>query len=179
MLRYAITPATLNFNNIDSYFYQLEALGANMVLYRDKTNPNYAKDALTFANAFKKSNIEKLFIHQNISLAKALGANGVHLNSSQIPLVKEAKDKGLLVIVSTHNLKEAKLSQDLGANFITLSPLFKSPNKGEPLGIDRFKEIVENLNIPVIALGGIVDEKSIELALESGASGFASIRYFA
>jgi len=62
---------------------------------------------------------------------------------------------------------------------ITFSPIFTTPNKGEPKGIEVLREVISSLEIAVIALGGIVEQEQIKLCEEAGAFGFASIRYFA
>ncbi|MGD9969385.1 MAG: thiamine phosphate synthase [Sulfuricurvum sp.] len=61
---------------------------------------------------------------------------------------------------------------------ITYSPVFASPGKGEPKGLEDLKELVATINIPVFALGGIVTEEQIRAVETAGAYGFASIRYF-
>ena len=61
---------------------------------------------------------------------------------------------------------------------ITLSPVFHSPKKGEPLGIDRFDELIGDTDMKVFALGGIIDDTQIDKLQNSKAAGFASIRYF-
>jgi len=61
---------------------------------------------------------------------------------------------------------------------ISFSPIFKTPNKGEPKGLESLNEVVSSVFIPVIALGGILSEEQIVLCQGSGAKGFASIRYF-
>lgn len=64
-------------------------------------------------------------------------------------------------------------------NAITYSPIYKSPNKGEPKGIDNLKQVVniyEDVNI--IALGGIINDEQVSQIKKAKAFGFASIRYF-
>jgi len=91
---------------------------------------------------------------------------------------KKARDKGLYVVVSTHDATEALEAQKAGAHAITFSPIFDSPNKGKALGLEKLKEIIAILDIDVFALGGIVTQKQVRLCQEAGAAGFASIRYF-
>ena len=93
--------------------------------------------------------------------------------------IEKAKALGLFVVVSTHNLKEALKAQNLGADMITFSPLFATPNKGEPKGIKELNRVALKLSIPLIALGGIISERQLLLCQESRAEGFASIRWFA
>jgi len=84
----------------------------------------------------------------------------------------------LYVIISTHTHEEALKAQTLGADAITYSPIFPSPNKGEPKGLEDLKEIVDKIEIPIFALGGITTEEQVNTVLATGAYGFASIRYF-
>jgi len=70
------------------------------------------------------------------------------------------------------------MAKQSGADAITYSPVFDSPGKGEPKGLEDLKELVAKINIPVFALGGILSEDQIHQVAECGAYGFASIRYF-
>jgi thiamine-phosphate pyrophosphorylase len=92
--------------------------------------------------------------------------------------LERAKSLGLFCIVSSHSISEASGFAERGADTVTLSPIFSSPGKGEPLGVETLEEAVKVLPIAVIALGGIVDGTTLETVRRSGAAGFASIRYF-
>jgi thiamine-phosphate pyrophosphorylase len=151
---------------------------ADMVLYRDKRIKSYPKFAKRFVIEAKKFNFDKVLIHQDIDLACFLKADGIHLTSSQIEAIPKAKFFNLFTIVSTHSLSEVKEAERLGADMITFSPIYETPNKGKPKGVDALREIVLRVKIPVIALGGILTDKQIEECRIAGAKGFASIRYF-
>lgn len=181
MIAYAITDAsTLNFNTLEQ---DLERFSqhASMIVYRDTKNPNYAKYARLFMASIDTNEkvFEKVFLHTDYLLAKELNADGVHLKSTQFSNIKKAKALGLFVMVSTHKLEEALEAETLGADMITLSPIFNTPNKGLPMGIDMLKNIVCQVQIPVIGLGGILTKDQIDRCENAGAKGFASIRYFA
>ncbi len=178
MISYAITdPSTLNFKNLSSDLKKFSQK-ANIILYRDKNNINYSSNAKLFVTEARKYNFDKIILHQSIDLACLYRADGVHLTSSQLNLVEKAKFFKLFTIVSTHTLSEVKEAERLGADMITFSPIFKTPNKEEPKGLDVLQEIVSRVTIPVIALGGILTRKQIEDCKRVGAKGFASIRYF-
>ena len=177
MIAYAITdPSTLDFNELER---DLERFSqhASMIVYRDTKNPHYADHASLFMASAK--DFEKVLLHSNYRLAKALNADGIHLTSTQFSDIKEAKELGLFVVVSTHTLEEALEAETLGADMITMSPIFHTPNKGFPMGVDVLKTIVSKVKIPVIALGGILTKDQIDACENAGAKGFASIRYFA
>ena len=111
----------------------------------------------------------KLIIHTQADIAKAIGADGVHLSSvemNQIPSVREwLKRDEMTLSTSCHNELELDFAHRFGADFVFLSPVFATqshPNE-EPLGITRFRELVADPPLPVIALGGINGENRSQL----------------
>lgn len=147
-------------------------------LFRDKENPNYDLLAIEFMRICNQFDLIKSFIHQDVDLAKKLNATGVHLTSGQFGEIGYAKSLGLEVIVSTHSHKEVLEAQQLGANAVTYSPIFASPNKGKPKGLGDLMELLSKCNIKVFALGGVVNKSQIDSLRDSSTYGFASIRYF-
>ncbi len=150
----------------------------DFALYRDKQNPHYATQADHFLDVCKNFHGLKAFLHQDYKLAAKLGADGVHLTSVQFDDIPHAKELGLEVIISTHTHDEIYIAEAMGADYVTYSPIFITPNKGEPKGVENLKEIVAMTDIAIFALGGIISKKEVEALRESGVFGFASIRYF-
>ena len=147
-------------------------------LYRDKSNPNYDIQAAHFVEVCSQFQDIKSFIHRDADMAKKLNAVGVHLTSTQFDKIEYAKSLGLEVIISTHTHDEVLKAQELGADAVTYSPIFSSPGKGEPKGVEDLKELVKLTKVKIFALGGIIGEEQVKKTQESGAYGFASIRYF-
>jgi thiamine-phosphate pyrophosphorylase len=147
-------------------------------LYRDKSNPNYDIQAAHFVEVCSQFQGIKSFIHRDADLAKELNATGVHLTSTQFDKIEYAKSLGLEVIISTHTHDEVLKAQMLGVDAVTYSPIFASPAKGEPKGIDDLKELLSKCSVKVFALGGIVTEEQVSEIEKTQAYGFASIRYF-
>ena len=122
-----------------------------------------------------------LFINDRADIAAAAGADGVHLTSTSLDSVEIRKAFGgyLLVGISTHTADEVLKAKEDGADYIVFGPVFPSPGKGEPVGLDALSAVCETAgNIPVLALGGI-DNDNWRSAVSVGASGFAAIRLFA
>ncbi|MCS6957437.1 MAG: thiamine phosphate synthase [Aquificaceae bacterium] len=121
-----------------------------------------------------------LFINDRLDIAMAVGADGVHLPDSSLPpkVVKDINPK-ILVGYSAHSIDKALWAQSQGADFVTLSPIFKTQShpEVEPIGLQKLKEASEKLSIPVYALGGITWEK-IRLCYKNGAYGVAGIGMF-
>jgi thiamine-phosphate pyrophosphorylase len=157
---------------------QIEKHRPTHALFRDKENKNYRNQAAHFVRICAGYENLKSFIHQDVNLAKKLNATGVHLTSMQFDKIEKAKDFGLQVIVSTHAKEEILRAKELGADAVTYSPIFHSPNKGEPKGVENLKEILNACDIDIFALGGIVTHEHLKALEETNVYGFASIRYF-
>lgn len=161
----------------EKLFYVLEQHKPYAAIYRDKENPNYKALAEIFLEVCHELGV-KAYLHADVALASSLKADGVHLTSSQFDAIKKAREAGLLCGISAHTIDDLKRAELLGANYATYSPIFASPNKGEPKGIEALKEAVERTYMPVVALGGIVEAWHVEEVAKTGAYGFAAIRYF-
>ena len=136
------------------------------------------ENAEAFVKAAKKFTFEKVLIHGDYRLAKRAGADGVHLSSTKLDEIPQAKANNLFVVVSTHTLEELQKAERLGADMATFSPIFETPNKGLPVGLEVLRSVTSQVTIPVLALGGILSQEQISACEKHGASGFASIRYF-
>lgn len=180
MIVYAISdPSALDKRDPQSYLKRAKAKGANWFLYRDKNNFNYMYDAPKVLQTAIDLGFERVVVHRDIWLAHRLEAQNVHLTSAQFEEVSRAKDLGLYTIVSTHSLEEALRAQELGADIVTLGPVFPTKNKPNPIGLESLRAAKQSLYIAVIALGGITDEERVQQVKACGADGFASIGYFA
>lgn len=146
-------------------------------LYRDKENPDYTRFAAVFVDLCHSRGI-KAMLHRDVALAAGLGADGVHLTSEQFDEIGRAKDAGLYTVISTHSAVEVAHAAAEGADAVTYSPIFASPGKGEPKGLEDLNETAGKIDLPVIALGGITSAEQIRAVKAAGAAGFASIRYF-
>ena len=121
----------------------------------------------------------KLLVNERADIALAAQADGVHLTSRSLSagIIRKNFPKDFIVGVSAHSIEKAQIAKRQGADFVTVSPIFSSPNKGEPQGIEKLREVCQALKpFPVIALGGI-NETNFAEVLETGASGFAAVRF--
>ena len=151
----------------------------DIACFRDKESSNFEEIAKIFIKICKEKNIKNILLNGNYSLAHKLNATGVHLTSTQFDNISKAKELGLYVIISCHTFEDIEKAITNQADAITYSPIFETPNKGTPKGIEDLKEVVDKYpNINFIALGGIINENQIEQISKTKAYGFASIRYF-
>ncbi len=166
-------PTSKSFASYLSKVYQHHRV--DYACFRDKKNINIQELAKIFLNI---SNKQKTLINGNVDLAVKLGFFGVHLTSKQFDKISSAKAQNLFVIISTHSKKEALYAEKLGADAVTFSPIFKTPNKANPKGVQELKEVVPTLKIKTFALGGILNDEQIQQCEKANVYGFASIRYF-
>ncbi len=159
-------------------YEQIKKHKPEYIVYRDKETKSYKNMAKVFLDVVSEYEDIKAFLHTDVKLARELNAYGVHLPSTAFDRIKEAKKYNLSVIISTHTIEEVIKAEKLGADYVTYSPIFRTPNKGEPKGIDDLKNILSKVNIKVFALGGITTKKEVTELEKTSVYGFASIRYF-
>ncbi len=109
------------------------------------------------------------------ALVNELGADGLHLDSKALAACTgRPLPDYFLVAVSGHTLEALQQGEALGASFAVLSPInYTSAHPDiEPIGWEGMSAIVEQLNIPVYALGGVsADDEAA--ALKAGGQGIA------
>jgi thiamine-phosphate pyrophosphorylase len=125
----------------------------------------------------------RILVNDRADIAACCQGVGVHLTtrSLSVAVVRKTFGDDLLIGASTHTLAEAKEAEAGGANFIVFGPVFETESKkiyGEPVGLEALKEVADNLQIPVLALGGI-NLSNCKAALAKGAAGIAAISLFA
>ncbi|HEC17682.1 MAG TPA: Nudix family hydrolase [Sedimenticola sp.] len=119
----------------------------------------------------------RLLLNASPGLARALGADGVHLSARQLGgLRKRPPGGGLLVAASCHNAAELARAAGLGLDFAVLSPVLPTAShpQARPLGWERFSDLAGEALLPVYALGGM-RVGMIARAQDSGAQGIAGI----
>ena len=120
----------------------------------------------------------RLIINSRADIAEKVGADGVHLTETSAH-ANEVKSTfpNLIVGASTHSLEGAHIAETQGADYITFSPIYETPSKanyGPPQGLDSLRQVSKEVNLPVLALGGITLHRVSE-CLEQGAFGVALI----
>ncbi|HET6975761.1 MAG TPA: thiamine phosphate synthase [Pyrinomonadaceae bacterium] len=125
----------------------------------------------------------RLLVNDRADIARAAGADGVHLTAHSLPaaVVRASFGSEFLIGASTHSLEQARTARDGGADFVVFGPVFDTESKrefGPPQGLEKLRKVTYELNeFPVLAIGGITRE-NIDACLEAGAAGIAAIRLF-
>jgi thiamine-phosphate pyrophosphorylase len=186
-VRYLITPGSLTSSNFDSENdLLLETLrlavkaGIELVQIREKSLPaRYLFELAAEAAAMARGSNTRVLLNERFDIAIAAGLDGVHLTSTSISVerVRENVPDGFLIGVSTHSTSEVAAARDSGADFALLGPIFATPGKGDPIGLEELGSICGSVApFPVIGVGGI-DASNSQAVIDSGAAGYAAIRY--
>lgn len=153
--------------------------GVSVVQIREKT-----ADTLDFYNlALKVKDITEkygvpLIINDRVDVALAIDADGVHVGQSDMPcdVTRELVGPNKIVGVSAATIEEAKKAESDGADYIGTGAVFPTATKDDAPKITKkdLKEIVESINIPVVAIGGITLSNAHELN-DTGIAGLSVV----
>ena len=102
----------------------------------------------------------------------------IHADSTMLNRLQQRPDCQWFS-ASCHTIDDLKTAEKLNADFAVLSPVQKTNShpEAEPLGWPEFQTLIDNINLPVYALGG-VGEHDIETAHLYGGQGVAGIGAF-
>ncbi len=121
----------------------------------------------------------RLLLNSDCSGADRFDHDGIHLTSKHLMRAKVRPAGKVWVGASCHNLNELCHAEQIGVDFAVLAPVLPTPTHpgAEILGWERFAGLVEHVNLPVYALGGLAKQDLIP-AYDAGAQGIAGIRAF-
>ncbi|MFH0827520.1 MAG: thiamine phosphate synthase [Candidatus Omnitrophota bacterium] len=149
-----------------------------VVQYREKNKST--KEAYEEALRLRRICKDVLFlVNDRLDLALSVGADGVHLGGVDLPYAVARKLLGPRKIIglTVHTLDEAIEAQRLGAQYIGVSPIFRTDTKqdaGRPVGVELIRKIKGCVSLPVIAIGGI-DLSNAKQVIAAGADGLCAI----
>lgn len=153
--------------------------GVSVVQIREKTAEtlDFYNLALKVKKITSKYNVP-LIINDRVDVALAIDAEGVHVGQSDMPcdITRKLIGNDKILGVSAATISEAKKAEKDGADYIGTGAVFPTATKDDAPSITKkdLKEIVESINIPVVAIGGITLDNACEL-LDTGISGLSVV----
>ncbi|MFH1125694.1 MAG: thiamine phosphate synthase [Candidatus Altiarchaeota archaeon] len=154
--------------------------GARVVQYREKNKDwvGFLMEAFELRRICKEKGVLFL-VNDSVAATLLVGADGVHLGQEDMSLkqAREILGRKKIIGVTVHNLEEALEAEKQGANYLGLSPIFKTATKtdaGPAAGLKLIGEVKEKVGIPCVAIGGI-NESNIDSVIEAGADAVAAI----
>ncbi|MBL9017887.1 MAG: thiamine phosphate synthase [Myxococcales bacterium] len=121
-----------------------------------------------------------LVVNDRADIALAVGADGVHLGQTDVPLERARKHVGdrLWIGVSTHDLAQVRAAVAGGADYLGFGPVFPTTTKQNPdpvQGVEGLRAAVAAAGgVPVVAIGGITPAHAAEV-YGAGASAICAI----
>jgi len=117
-----------------------------------------------------------LTLHGDAALAKACGADGVHLPAASDPSTARATlGPEKLIGVSLHTVTEAETIDPAIVDYAVAGPAFETPSKpgyGPEIGRKGLSEISRAAPVPILAIGGLNVTRAAEV-LAAGPAGIA------
>ncbi len=154
--------------------------GVTCVQLREKNCP--IRDFIEQADSIKaylRAHDIPLIINDRLDVAQAVGADGVHLGQSDMPLnvAREILKDSMMIGISAESLGDAIEAEKGGADYIGVSPIYATPTKTDtapPLGLEGLREIRNAVRIPLVAIGGLTKDNAGEV-IKHGADGVAVV----
>src|SRR5262249_25667096 len=118
-------------------------------------------------------------VNDRVDVAIMAGADGVHVGRDDLPAIEARKLMGenAIVGISTHSVEEGIAAAKLPVDYVAIGPVFATTSKSDAqpvVGIDTVRRLVDAIALPVVAIGGITEERAAEV-IGAGAHAVAFI----
>lgn len=153
--------------------------GATFIQLREKNldEAHFLEEAKEIKELCKKYQVP-FVINDNVDIALAMDADGVHVGQSDMEAgaVREKLGPDKIIGVSAQTVEQALLAEQKGADYLGVGAVFPTGSKDDAVEVshETLKAICEAVKIPVIAIGGISTGNVMELS-GSGICGIAVI----
>lgn len=158
--------------------------GATLVQFREKGRGALAEEArlklaVQLQAACRRAGVP-FIINDDVDLALYIGADGVHIgqDDDEAGAVRARIGSGRLLGVSAHNVREAQLAVEHGADYLGIGPIYPTVSKDDAhavQGVSILRELRARWpDLPLVGIGGITAERTPEV-VRSGADGVAVI----
>ncbi len=135
--------------------------GAKTIQYREKDKSMLEKyEQCLEIRKLTREYDATFIVNDDIALAIAVEACGVHVGQDDLPIEQVLKivPKDMIVGLSTHSPEQAQAAIKSGAHYIGVGPIYYTETKTDvcaPVGLEYLDYVVENIDIPFVAIGGI------------------------
>lgn len=121
----------------------------------------------------------RFIVNDRIDVARAVGADGVHLGTDDMPadIARRLLGHDAVIGASANTPDEALHAESCGASYLGVGTIFPTSSKKNIkriIGTEGLKNIIERVHLPVVAIGGITLE-NIGPVMQTGAAGVAVI----
>jgi len=155
-------------NNIEVVQAMIDA-GIKIIQYREKDKKKlYKYEECQKIRMLTRQAGVTFIVNDDVDLALLVGADGVHIGQEDLPIekVRELVGEEMIIGLSTHSPSQAQDAVAKGADYIGVGPIFKTYTKKDvcdPVGFEYLEYVVQNIDIPFVAIGGIKQHNVAEV----------------
>ena len=180
LLLYAVTDRHwLNGRTLKEVVLESLEGGVTMLQLREKhlEDAHFLEEAKELHTLCRSWHVPFL-INDNVEIALAMNADGIHVGQSDMAAGDVRKKLGddKIIGVSAQTVEQALLAEKAGADYLGVGAVFPTSSKDDANEVtyETLKAICSAVSIPVVAIGGITQENVHQLA-GSGICGAAVI----
>ncbi|HOB22807.1 MAG: thiamine phosphate synthase [Firmicutes bacterium] len=180
LLLYAVTDRTwLGGRTLADAVHDALEGGATFLQLREKNldDDSFLQLALEIKEIAAKYKVP-FVINDNINVALACGADGVHVGQKDMAAkdVRKIIGPDKILGVSAQTVEQAVAAEENGADYLGVGSVFSTSTKldADAVSFETLKEICQAVSIPVVAIGGINKDNARKLK-GSGIDGIAVV----
>ena len=144
---------------------------------KDLDEEHFYEEAVQLQELARKYKVP-FVVNDNVDIAVRMDADGVHVGQNDMEAgdVRALIGPDKILGVSAQTVEQAVLAEERGADYLGVGAVFSTGSKDDAVEVsfETLKAICEAVSIPVIAIGGITQENTADLA-GSGICGIAVI----
>lgn len=154
--------------------------GARLIQYRDKSlDPARRLESASALRKLCESFGARLIVNDDVELAVAAEAHGVHLGLEDMPLVEARARLGkdaIIGITCADSLERARAASLGGADYLAFGAFFPSITKPDArhATLELLRAVRAHTRLPICAIGGITPRRAPAL-IEAGANLIAAV----
>ena len=177
---YAIVDSAQLARSLADVTASLLAAGVRLIQYRDKNSSSRElyKASASIAECVRAAG-GTLIVNDRADVARASGADGVHLGQEDLPaaMARRILPAGKIIGLSTHSILQVKQADQEPVDYIAFGPIFVTRSKERPdpvVGLSALAEARKATRKPLVAIGGITLQNA-RTVIENGADSVAAI----
>ncbi|MCL2156652.1 MAG: thiamine phosphate synthase [Methanobrevibacter sp.] len=153
--------------------------GVTVVQIREKNKPtiDFYKLSLEVKKITDNYDVP-LIVNDRIDVAMSIDADGVHVGQNDLPAdaVRTIIGNDKILGVSAATVSTAKKAEKDGADYIGTGAIYPTETKESAcITMDYLKKIVDNVNIPIVAIGGLKENNIDKKLINTGIGGISVV----
>ncbi len=165
-----IDPTLTNKRSILDIALWAIAGGISVIQYRDKISDRseFLENSFELKDICDSAQIP-FIVNDAVDVAFLTNSYGVHLGQSDLPIdyAREILSSDQVVGLSNDGLRQTTESEFKGSDYVAVGAIYPTSSLGKsnrvPLGVKNLEEIIREILIPVVAIGGITEDNLHEV----------------